>query len=166
MAPHPLLGTSTDELLERGVAALGEQLGMDTSPFAVAPPIEGLYTLRFIRLTLEQYTLSQRGDLPTDARYLTFSGGLFEASINGIQLTNLNKLYFSDGNYVADISPFSGQTVDLVLRTRFGSVPDAGIHDIDAITFSAPEPSTMALALVGISVLAVTAFRRRGGGEK
>jgi hypothetical protein len=57
---------------------------------AVDPPIEGRYTLRLIRLTDEHYVLSQRGDLPADARYSSFTSrnGPFWASINGIDLAN------------------------------------------------------------------------------
>jgi hypothetical protein len=75
----------------------------------------------------------------------------------------LDNQYFLTGNFVADISQFAGQTIDLSFRTIAVTLT-GGPYDIDAITISVPEPSTFALALAGVLALTGMAMRQRRHG--
>lgn len=117
------------------------------------------HSLFFMTVELEQFYLKQRGDVPADAQFLTFRMGTtqqtpFFASINGVDLVQLNNAYPSFSPiYQADVSPYAGQNVELVIRTGFGG--PSSVASIESIAFVVPEPSAYALLALGLGVLGV-----------
>jgi hypothetical protein len=130
-------------------------------------PVVGKYSLVLVpafdfgRFTQSPASISQIGDIPSDAKSIEFINFLssFELRVNG----NLIPLTYeiSPGSLyptgVGDISGYAGQTVELKFTTIPHTVlPPFGVdhfyYGIDSITFSPdsiPEPSTWALLGLG-----------------
>ncbi len=130
-------------------------------------PLEGQFSLQLYPDHTLNYFLVQRGTVPADARTLslTYSGWPWVASINGEDVTPQNRpITFGPFSVSGDVSKFAGQTVDLVLRTSFSSIPTVGdAYELDAIRFSVPEPCTALMGLAGTAlVLAARLLKRRG----
>jgi hypothetical protein len=108
--------------------------------------------------------IGQTGQIPPTAKSITFWWGLglnyytLQITFNG-QLLSFNPIS-STANYTiygADISPYAGQTGELL----FSEGPSAGEGVIDNVQFSSssvPEPSEFALTALGALQLG---FRRR-----
>ena len=130
------------------------------------PSMEGRYMLYLHRPSaLDNYYLSQRGDIPAEARFLTFTfrDRPFAVTINGEQLTGdpFQLPSESASTVQVDVSRFAGQTVELTFRTSYYLLPGGGDHELDAIAFIVPEPTTLAFVAVGIAVLACRWRRHR-----
>jgi len=103
-------------------------------------PVEGKYSLSFEVWTSEQYTLAQRGDIPSDARFLAFTIRQlpFAVSVNGL---NLSPPIQNGGDppagrtVLVDIAQFAGQNVELKFTTSSGPFGSYGQHEIDSIQF-------------------------------
>ncbi|MEO8429039.1 MAG: hypothetical protein ABI651_18260, partial [Verrucomicrobiota bacterium] len=137
---------------------MGYQLKLDTTPtpppftstYILGPelslpsfPIEGGYALA-VGGQLEPTSLLQRGDIPSDARWLcySFAGYPFDVSINGRQLPYPGFRYpaASRTEVRFDISAYAGQNVELEL-TMVDAAPffDYRRHDyLDSIEFILP----------------------------
>lgn len=131
-----------------------------------APP-EGRYALIMdnSRRVFEENAsvfISQFGDVPVDAQWLTYSAlnvAFPYIAINGSIIED----EFVPGaedftKRRLDISPWAGQTV----RLEFGLDHDQGVV-IDSIAFVVPEPGTWALLGLGGCALLLTAWRTRRG---
>jgi hypothetical protein len=145
--PQATLGLNLD-LLGPGYATLISADQSDTYDF----PVAGKYALYLVGSpgNQEPFSISQRGDIPADARVLTFnySGYGFLAEVNG---QNLRPTYLSGTMQAFDISSFQGQTVDLTLTALGPLMPtQSGSSYIDSIAFTVPEPSTVVLLAGGI----------------
>ena len=103
---------------------------------------------------VEPFYLSQRGDIPADAKFLAFTYRdlPFAVSINGTQVTpfGIPGGFTSPRTFFVDISRFAGQEVELGFTTIGTPTSGAtGSHDLDAIAFLVPEPSAWALLSLG-----------------
>jgi hypothetical protein len=155
--PQPTMGLNLD-LLSFGYATL---ISADQSGF-FRFPVDGAYALRLVGTpgNQEPFALSQRGDFPADALFLSYrySGFEFALTLNG---TPIRPVIETSTLQAFDISQFAGQTVDLQLTAQGPLMPNqAGISYIDSIAFVIPEPSTLALAILG-SLGLFAAHRRR-----
>ncbi len=140
-------------------------------------PLFGRYFAGFVRDGLDPIDVSmfQTGTVPSDALSLRFyvNGGVpwiagdMEVRLNNTHLS-LQNLGLISGNYLisADVSSFAGQIAEL----RFTSVarrPEGGIQTfMDNIGFSplpVPEPSIVALLMLGSGGLFLASWRRRKG---
>ncbi len=112
------------------------------------------------------YSLTQRGDIPPDAKYLyfAFKDGPWIASINGEDVA-LGQMGSGNILYAAgDVSKFAGQTVDLAFRTASPTaIPFVGTHFVlDNIFFvGVPEPRTEALGLVALILAGAGLLRKQ-----
>ncbi len=127
--------------------------------------IQGNYTLRF-KVDLDEYSVVQRGNIPSDAQFLefTFRQMPFAVSINGLNLSPpiQNGAFGPSGDRArVDISHFAGQNVELKFTTSSAVFGPSGLHEIDAITFSVPEPSPLALVCFGGGCWLCWGFWRR-----
>ena len=118
------------------------------------------------------YSLSQTGDVPSDARTIHFFsyGSPVQLEVNN----SLSPLVYTsalvqpgwNGNIpvfdvVGDISLYAGQTVELKFTTLIG--PSPGLNGLDEIFFSnvaIPEPPTLVLLPLGVLLLSVRLRRR------
>ena len=146
--------------------------------YANRSPVIGLYSFVMapfydVRGTFIPYSLAQTGDVPADAksiRFLSYWAPL-QLEVNGslapVAYTQRLSEPAWNGNIpvfdaVADISPYAGQTVELKFTTLL--TPNyPGANGLDEIFFSdvaIPEPSTLALLLLGALVLAARLRRR------
>ena len=117
--------------------------------------VEGAYALDLVGSAGNQdlFSLSQRGDIPADAQWLSYrySGYPFLLTING---TNLQPAQQSPNSEAFDISAFRGQTVDLKLTVLGPAMPtEPGSSIIDSVAFTIPEPSTWVLVTLGCLAL-------------
>jgi hypothetical protein len=137
--------------------------------------LDGKYALELIA---SSWTLSQRGDVPLDAKFLAWVslGALpMELKIDGT-VVPVDYFYDSISLYgigvhayaAANISAYAGKNVGLDLTTQgappFLIVPGAGYYSIiDSLTFSSvlgvPEPSTW--VLIGLGGLALLWSRKK-----
>jgi hypothetical protein len=145
-------------------------------PFAERYPVDGLYSFGMfpwaaIGEPYVPYTLSQVGEVPTDAQSLHFVifGSPFELRLNDIvvpvtydygpepQNPNTRR-----ATALADVSAFAGQTVELRFITLDTGGIDTFINGIDSIVFvPVPEPGTGALVGGGLCLLAVGSWAQR-----
>jgi hypothetical protein len=150
-------------------------------------PLQGLFSVTLqsgaLHGSFQDAWISQTGDVPSDARSLTFesdfitTGGSIVVSLNGIQIPMslysvgpvVNANWGPVKTYIGDISAFAGQQ-DVTLRLE--AVPPAGGQscntDLDAIKFSmipAPEPSTLLLSAIGALITCAYRLRRRAAAE-
>jgi hypothetical protein len=118
------------------------------------PYVEGPFSL-FIGEFTFGLRLSQEGDIPQDAKFLTFKsvGGGIVVDING---EGIVPAFDSIQNIASiDISSYAGRDV----RMSFASL--SGGAYIDSIALIVPEPATHALFGTGALVLLLPAIRRR-----
>jgi hypothetical protein len=106
---------------------------------------------------LGDYSLSQTGEIPLDAKSLRFQGdfGIVEVRIDGAPLALFDESP-DDSWFSANLHDFAGKSVLLEFRTQ-SSVSGPGQYVIDSIEFSSrpivPEISVTTLALVGFGIL-------------
>lgn len=113
------------------------------------------------------YVLSQRGDIPADARSLRFLnyGNPFDVHIDGVSLA----VSYEGPQARADVSVWSGRTVDLAFRTVYRpnwEPPGYSYNTLDSIRFSTqvvPEASPVLLLGAGVGILWLTRRSRRRG---
>lgn len=137
------------------------------------PAFEGRYSLLLTRgygfEGDEFYHLTQRGDIPFDAQFLSFTyvGRPFQVTINGEDISPHDSWpAFRPTTILTDISRMAGQNVELAFRTnpeRWAGVLGSGdVSQLDAIVFVVPEPSPAVLMVIGFSVMACRwVWRRR-----
>jgi hypothetical protein len=111
----------------------------------------------------------QYGDIPADARFLTFKTSLFgipKVYVNGVEPSSVKTvestrepqmLYF-------DISAYAGKSVGLSFLVQASSF-EARSGWLDSIGFTSviPEPQTIRLLAIGGSLLAFRQWRHRRG---
>lgn len=104
------------------------------------------------------YGLSQKGDIPAEARTLRFlAWGIFDVRVDGVSLDLVDESP-ADLWVAADVSPFAGRNILLEFYTTQGS-PEMGAstHGLDAIEFSPnpiiPEPSQLLIITCGMGAL-------------
>lgn len=126
-------------------------------------PLQGRFSLSLSGAgSGSEFALVQRGDIPSDAVYLTyqFLGAPFSVTINGVTITRFfDEMQHSEppnGRMVfANVSRFAGlKDAELRFTTTpgiFGTPAD--LHTLDRIAFVIPEPSTWALLLLGGAAL-------------
>lgn len=131
-------------------------------------PLQGNYSVLLQGSTLAAATtasIGQTGTIPNTAQSLTFfaeMGGTVQVSFSGQALSFVaisNTLNYTV--YGADISPFAGQTGQLLF-----TVPVQNSALLDNIQFSSvpiPEPSVVALGVLGACVLGFHFRRNRPG---
>jgi hypothetical protein len=121
-------------------------------------------------------SLWQTGTIPANARTLEYKAWNFSAgaplsvSVDG---NSLSAVVLSSGQspsgqaysvYGVDIAPYAGQTGEVEFTEVFTNVPSW--TELDDITFStttvAPEPNTLALAVMGGLALAARRWHKRG----
>ncbi|MBI3416546.1 MAG: PEP-CTERM sorting domain-containing protein [Verrucomicrobia bacterium] len=113
------------------------------------------------------FTLVQRGDVPSDARFLsyTFAGSPFQVTINGqnllpaVQNGAVNPI-----EILIDVSKYAGQNVQLTFSGAagvFAPNDPAGLRWLDNIQFEVPEPGTVTLFGLGGCALLAAGLRRR-----
>ena len=127
-------------------------------------PFQGKYGL--VIIPRAAYTLSQEGEIPIDARLLTYrsSGGPVLPFINGVLPPAAPQPDPFQLGALLDISRWAGQTVNLSFTFPGGSVFGSQ-QSLDGVVFQVPEPGTLAMVVTGGAVLAVAAkgkgtFRR------
>lgn len=150
VSPQSTMGLNLD-LLSFGYATLISQDQSDYFRY----PVEGSYALHLVGTPGNQdpFSLSQRGDVPAGAQFLSYrySGSPLLVSVNE---TSLQPAFQSTDSRVFDISPFSGQTVDLRLTTTGPLLPnEAGASYVDSLAFNVPEPATLTLTALGATAL-------------
>ena len=114
----------------------------------------GGYLLVFNHSLSDSYELTQRGDVPADARLLQINGGTlgahgyFTASIDGIPIV--------DG----DVSQFAGQNVELLIAAKYelGAGYNPGfsvtfIHSIELTAPKEPEPIRLKIERFGQTIV-------------
>ena len=156
-APQATLGLNLS-LLGPGYATLISADQSDSFQF----PVEGKYALYLVGSPGNQdpFSISQRGEVPLDARLLTFhySGYGFVVTADN---KPLSAAISTPTMQAFDISAFEGQTIDLKLTAAGPLMPtQSGSTFIDSIAFTVPEPSPLSLALIGVVGICL-AFRSR-----
>ena len=143
------------------------------SIFALASVLEGKFSLELNMKNgpdskLEPFSISQRGDIPADAGFLSYVyRGNVVPSINGIDLVPEGLFpEFSPKTEYIDISQFAGENVKLGFRnarfmTTGGPVLSGSRFVIDDIAFVVPEPGTFTLLSMGAAILGGAALLRR-----
>lgn len=112
-------------------------------------------------LLLQGISLQQTGEIPVDARAITYtSSGLLIPSINGEPLPQIDLF---GPEILFDVSRFAGQTVDLTFQPSPSGFPPGGTAEfLDTIRFvPVPEPSTWVLLAGGIVVWLAMGSKRR-----
>jgi hypothetical protein len=129
-------------------------------------PLKGKYGLFFWPGHDPQFSLTQTGEIPADAKSLEFTYRQlpFTFSINGLTLSPV-RFGASFGERVAmDVSQFAGQTVELKITTSAGPFGPSGFHELDDIAFVVPEPSVFTLVALGSGCcLCLAIWRQRAG---
>jgi hypothetical protein len=156
--PQPTLGFNLS-LSTLGYATL---ISADQSDF-FGFNVEGKYALHLVSVpgNVELFTLVQRGEVPAEARILTykFSGAPLALTVNG---ADLQPLADSPSAAAFDISSFAGQTVDLKLTLLGPAMPnEPATTFVDSIAFGIPEPTALALMAMGTLVLCLGVRLRR-----
>jgi hypothetical protein len=139
-------------------------------------PVEGRYSLLldngFFNGQAVTWEISQTGTVPTDARSIQFKNfeGFLSPTLR-IGGTDISPILLGhqigSGNlrfdiYGADVTPYAGQTVELVFYTRPGAYKD--FYGFDSISVSStviPEPSTGYLLMLGLLGFVCTPLIRR-----
>lgn len=114
---------------------------------------EGKYAMA---LTLDQrrpLTLSQTGDVPSDAQFITYNANLVHA---GLEI-RMNDILIEN----RDISAFAGQTVDLEFTFYWGNDLGGPVASFDSVAFVIPEPGSVALLAMGAVGIAFAHRRSR-----
>jgi hypothetical protein len=165
---HRLVGFNTGVSLEGGPSVF------DATAFSLAPPREGwrppdggfgFGMLGETPSTVTEDYISQRGDVPADARYLSFRQYTYSGAI--APRVNGEGLPFLAGNSVWsiwDISAHAGKEVELSFHWYSIGFPIGETAFMDSIVFDVPEPGAWSLALLGGAVLGlgrVARSRRR-----
>jgi hypothetical protein len=125
-------------------------------------PVEGKYALYLVGSPGNQdpFSISQRGDVPDDARLLTFqySGYGFLVTANN---KALSATLTTPTMQAFDISAYSGEAIDLKITALGPLMPtQSGSSFIDSIAFTVPEPSSLLLAVIGLSGTLLALWRR------
>ncbi len=145
----------------------------DGAPEPWSPPaISGRFSVYVRNGAIEQPEdnwISQTGDLPGNAKAIEFvvQGDKPQVYLNGVQLTLVEFAEPFRRRFAANVVPFAGTTAELKILYPGNPNydPDANNHwggILDDFAFTqriVPEPSTWALALLGLA--AAFAFRRR-----
>jgi len=117
------------------------------------------YTTAAIRQSAE--AIRQTGDIPADAKYLSYEGGGLEVSVNGTEL-ELYGVYGSPYRYSHyDISPYAGQEVTIELKLPWLQFGNTAF--LDNVAFSEtiiPEPGALSLFCLGGAALVLRHVRK------
>ena len=157
-APQSTLGLNLN-LLTYGYGTLVSADRSDEFGYAV----EGGYALYLVGTpgNQEPFALSQRGEIPSDAQWLSYKYGGY-AFLLEIDGTTLTPQIHTTSMEAFDVSPFRGQDVELTLRPTGPLMPtSAGSSFIDTVAFTIPEPSTVALTVLGCAFVAAEVTRRK-----
>jgi len=106
------------------------------------------------------FRIEQMGQIPAAARELTLRESIssfrFSPSIDDNELVWLSSIALADGRFLTtyDVSAYAGQTVKLTLTTPGNPMGLACTQAyVDSLAFVVPEPSAMALLLLGGGLL-------------
>jgi len=120
-------------------------------PPRLPTPLEGEYFFRLAVSSSDDYVLRQQADIPVDALSLSYEyrGGPWIVTINDEEVSpHIPPLTYGTPQF--DISRFAGQNVELAFRP----MPlGRGAYDLDTIRFIVPEPSAVALWVLGVFAL-------------
>jgi len=128
--------------------------------------------------TFDNASIAQTGSVPANAESLQFKAwqlyvGTFSITFNG---NSLSPVVLSSGQgpsgqpytlYGADISPYAGQTGQLEFTQLYNTADPSLL--LDDITFSptaVPEPSTLALVVIGGVTFGMHEWRKRGKSKR